>query len=72
MVRIEARSLIVRYGKTFAVAGASAEVEPGTVLAVVGPNGSGKSSLVKAIAGLVPASGEILFGGRPERPARIG
>lgn len=71
-MRIEARSLVVRYGNTFAVAGASAEVEPGTVLAVVGPNGSGKSSLVKAIAGLVPASGEILFGGRPERPARIG
>ena len=71
-MRIEARSLIVRYGNTFAVAGVSAEVEPGTVLAVVGPNGSGKSSLVKAIAGLVPVSGEILFGGRAERPSRIG
>jgi iron complex transport system ATP-binding protein len=72
LVRIETRSLIVRYGATFAVAGVSLAVDPGTVLAVVGPNGSGKSSLVRAIAGLCPADGEILFDGSPTRPAQIG
>jgi iron complex transport system ATP-binding protein len=32
------------------------------VVAVVGPNGAGKTSLLRAVAGLVPASGEILVG----------
>jgi iron complex transport system ATP-binding protein len=71
-VKIETESVIVRYGTLCAVAGVSLAVEPGTVLAVVGPNGSGKSSLVKAIAGLCPADGRILFDGSPGRPAQIG
>ena len=71
-MRIETRSLTVRYGTFLAVAGVSLTVEPGTVLAVVGPNGSGKSSLVKAIAGLCPADGEILFDGSTARPPQIG
>ena len=71
-MRIETRSLIVRYGSFVAVAGVSLTVEPGTVLAVVGPNGSGKSSLVKAIAGLCPADGDILFEGHVVRPPQIG
>ena len=31
--------------------------EPGDVVAVIGPNGAGKSSLVRALAGLAPATG---------------
>lgn len=34
-------------------------VPPGQTLALVGPSGAGKSSLLKAIAGLVPASGTV-------------
>lgn len=34
----------------------------GQVVAVVGPNGAGKTSLLRAIAGLVPASGAIRVG----------
>lgn len=38
--------------------------ERGDVIAVIGPNGAGKSSLVKAVAGLVPAEGEVSLDGR--------
>lgn len=37
--------------------------EPGAVVAVIGPNGAGKSSLVRALAGLVPADGTAVLDG---------
>lgn len=58
-VRIE--SLSVRYGATTALAGLDLTAEPAEVLAVIGPNGSGKSSLIKAVAGMVPHQGRIVF-----------
>ena len=36
----------------------------GHVTALVGPNGAGKSTLMRAIAGLLPASGEVFWKGR--------
>jgi molybdate transport system ATP-binding protein len=42
---------------------AAFSVEPGQVMAVIGPNGAGKSSLVRALAGLVPAEGYARLGG---------
>ena len=38
-------------------------VAPGQTLALVGPSGAGKSSLLKAIAGLVPAAGRVRVAG---------
>ncbi|WP_337185630.1 ABC transporter ATP-binding protein [Phenylobacterium sp.] len=35
---------------------------PGTVTALVGPNGAGKSTLMRAMAGLLPATGEVRLG----------
>ncbi len=35
----------------------------GTLVAVVGPNGAGKTSLLRALAGLAPASGTMRLGG---------
>jgi thiamine transport system ATP-binding protein len=52
--------LTVRYGATLAVDAADLEVERGEVVAVVGPSGCGKSSLLRAVAGLVPASGRVV------------
>lgn len=40
-------------------------IERGAVTGIVGPNGCGKSTLLKALAFLIPASGEIIFDGRP-------
>ena len=39
------------------------DAEPGDVVAVIGPNGAGKSSLVRALAGLVPADGTARLDG---------
>ena len=45
--------------------------EPGEVVAVIGPNGAGKSTLLAALAGLLPAGGEVAVDGlswtRPPR-----
>ncbi|HEY2877769.1 ABC transporter ATP-binding protein [Nocardioides sp.] len=43
---------------------ATAIAERGQVVAVIGPNGAGKSSLLRAVAGLVPAAGELRVDGR--------
>ena len=37
----------------------TAVADPGQVVGVIGPNGAGKTSLLRAVAGLVPATGEI-------------
>jgi len=71
-VIVEARGLGVRYGARVAVDGVDFTARSGAILAVIGPNGSGKSSLVKAIAGLIPFTGDLRFDGADRRPARIG
>jgi iron complex transport system ATP-binding protein len=39
-------------------------LEPGLMVAVVGPNGAGKSTLLQALAGLLPAQGQIQWNGK--------
>ena len=62
---LEARDIVLSFGETPALRGASLTVLSGEILAVMGPSGSGKSTLLHCMAGiLVPASGEISFDGR--------
>ena len=42
----------VRFGGVKALQGASVDIEPGVVTAVLGPNAAGKSTLLRAMAGL--------------------
>jgi molybdate transport system ATP-binding protein len=43
---------------------ATAIADRGQVVAVIGPNGAGKTSLLRAVAGLVPAVGDLRVEGR--------
>ena len=61
---LEVTDLHVAYGKVEAVRGISLSVPEGGVVAIVGPNGAGKSSMMNALAGALPASGEVRYAGR--------
>jgi putative ABC transport system ATP-binding protein len=61
---LQARDLVLSFGETPALRGASISVKRGEVVAVMGPSGSGKSTLLHCLAGiLVPDSGEVHFDG---------
>jgi putative ABC transport system ATP-binding protein len=61
-VIIEALDLVLSFGETPALRGASFSVKRGEIVAVMGPSGSGKSTLLHCLAGiLVPESGEVFF-----------
>ncbi|HHT0497651.1 ABC transporter ATP-binding protein [Raoultella planticola] len=60
-------SLSVHYGGIQAVRDVSFSVKAGEQATLIGANGAGKSSTVRAITGLEPFSGEILFNGKAVR-----
>jgi len=68
---IEARDLTVRYGKKAAVDGIAFAVPKGRVVGLLGHNGAGKTSLMKAMVGLVPCSGELRVLGLDPRRQRV-
>jgi putative ABC transport system ATP-binding protein len=62
---IEARDVVLSFGETPALRGASFDVDAGEIVAVMGPSGSGKTTLLHCLAGiLTPDAGEIRFEGR--------
>jgi branched-chain amino acid transport system ATP-binding protein len=56
-------NLVTGYGKQEIVHDITISARPGEITCIFGPNGSGKSTVIKAIAGLLPAwSGRIAIG----------
>jgi putative ABC transport system ATP-binding protein len=61
---VEARDVVLSFGPTPALQGASLAVAAGEILAIMGPSGSGKTTLLHCLAGiLTPDTGEIHFDG---------
>jgi branched-chain amino acid transport system ATP-binding protein len=67
LLRVE--GLAVRYGKVAALSPVSLDVPAGSIVTVIGANGAGKSTMLNAIMGALPitgqAVGDVHFGGQP-------
>jgi len=70
--------LRICYGASVAVPGIDFTVERGSMTSLVGSNGAGKTSILRAISGLVAATGSVMLGGHalhrstPEARAALG
>lgn len=60
---LKAENIVCGYGSKTVLNGVNVHLEAGQRMAVLGPNGCGKSTLMKALAGLLPFSGEINIAG---------
>lgn len=64
-VLLDVRDLAVQYGAIRAVKSLDLQVNTGEHVTLIGANGAGKTSTLRALTGLIAASGgEILFAGR--------
>ena len=61
---LEINGLSSRYGRIQALTGIDLTVAEGELVALVGANGAGKSTLLRAISGVQPSLGEIIFNGK--------
>src|SRR5437763_1550809 len=75
---LELHDVHASYGPIRALHGISLEVPAGLIVALLGANGAGKTTTLRAVSGMVKASGTIHFDGRtitnakPEEVARLG
>jgi ribose transport system ATP-binding protein len=66
---LDLRGIVKRFGATVALDGASLEVGPGQVHALLGENGAGKSTLLGVLGGLLrPEEGTLRVEGTPYSP----
>jgi len=75
---LEVEGLRAGYGPLQALHGIDLSVGKGDVVAILGPNGAGKTTTLRALCGMVRASGRVSFDGRSllglatERIVRLG
>jgi len=62
---LQTRQLSVTLGGRCVLNHIDLQIPTGRWTCVVGPNGAGKSSLLKALAGLLPHQGQVLWQGQP-------
>ena len=61
MAMLDVKDLNVYYGKIHAIKNISLTVEEGELVSLIGANGAGKTSLLTAIMGQIPSTGQISF-----------
>lgn len=61
---LEVRDLVVTYDGIRALQGVSFTVLKGEIVTLIGANGAGKTSVLRAISGLTPYSGAVIFEGQ--------
>ena len=66
-LQLEVRDLDVHYDGIQALHGVSFTVLKGEIVTLIGANGAGKTSILRAVSGLIPYGGAILFEGRDLR-----
>ncbi len=63
---VEVRNVFKNYGDVEALRDLTLQFPKGQLTSLLGPSGCGKTTLLKIIAGLIPAtSGEVLVDGKP-------
>lgn len=58
---LSVKDLTITYGNIKAVEGISFDVGEGEIITLVGANGAGKSSTLRAISGMVPFRGQVIY-----------
>ncbi|MDB5327668.1 MAG: iron-dicitrate transporter ATP-binding protein [Phycisphaerales bacterium] len=62
---VSAKGLVVTLASRPILSGIDLTLQPGRVAVLIGPNGGGKTTLLRALLGHVPASGDVTWLGRP-------
>lgn len=62
---LKCENLGAAYGDIVALRGIDLDVHAGEAVALIGVNGAGKTTLLRAISGLLPTTGRLLFDGQP-------
>jgi branched-chain amino acid transport system ATP-binding protein len=60
---LQVKGLSAGYGKIVVLEGVDLTIGAGEIVALLGPNGAGKTTLLRAVSGLLPRTGTVLFGG---------
>ena len=63
-LQLEVRDLVVAYDGIQALRGVSFTVLKGEIVTLIGANGAGKTSILRAVSGLIPYAGSVVFEGR--------
>jgi len=65
---LQIRNLTVNYGAISAVRGIDLDIAQGEIVALLGANGAGKTTVARAIAGLLPYQGDVVYNGQRLKP----
>jgi branched-chain amino acid transport system ATP-binding protein len=67
---LDVKDLNVSYGAIHALKSVSFQVRAGEIVSLIGANGAGKTTSLRAISGILPFTGEVVFRGENLRGTR--